>query len=106
MAKKIPVMTSMELDDEDKLDAVMPIPTNKPDFPWGLRISLTDKELDKLDLDASDVKVGEIFHMHALARVTSISRNSTDGGDECCRLEAQIEDVSIESEDEENEEND
>ena len=35
----------MELDDEDKLDAIMPIPMdNKPDFPYGLRICLTEKE--------------------------------------------------------------
>jgi len=75
---------------------------DKPDFPYGLRICLTDKELKKLDLDASDAKVGEIFHLHGLARITSISSSKNEDGSECCRIEAQIEDLDIESEDAEN----
>ena len=44
-------MVSMELDDEDKLDAPMPIKMpNKPDFPYGLRICLNEKELKKIGL--------------------------------------------------------
>ena len=96
-------MVSMELDDEDKLDAIMPIPMdNKPDFPYGLRICLTEKELDKLELDHSDAIVGGMVHGHFMAKITSVSMTETDG-EKCCRVELQIEDLSIESEDEENE---
>lgn len=96
------VMQSMELDDEDKLDAVMPIAMpDKPDFPYGLRISLCEKEFEKLGLDPADATVGGICHGHFLARVTSVSASEGSDG-KCCRIELQIEDLAIESEDDEN----
>lgn len=96
-------MHSMELADEDKLDTLMPIAMpDKPDFPYGLRITLTEKELEKLDLDIGDASVGGVFHLHGLARITSVSCEQREGHD-CCRIEAQIEDLAIESEDAENE---
>jgi len=96
-------MVSMELDDEDKLDAVMPIAMpSRPDFPYGLRISLTEKELDKLELDPEDAVVGGTIHGHFMGRITSV--NVTKENDRtCCRIEVQIEDLAIESEDDENE---
>lgn len=103
--KAFRVMTSMELDDDDKLDAVMPFPMpDKPEFPYGLRICLTGKEFQKLDLDPSDAEVGAIFRGHFLARVTSVSTSDGEYGSNC-RVEAQIEDLMIESEDEEDAEN-
>lgn len=96
------VMQSMELDDEDKLDAAMPIAMpDKPDYPYGLRISLSEKEFKKLELDPADATVGGICHGHFLARVTSVSASEGEGG-KCFRVELQIEDIAIESEDEEN----
>ena len=99
----MPMMQSMELSDEEKLDSIMPIAMpNKPDYPYGLRICLTEKEMAKLDLDETDPQVGGIFHGHFMARVTSVSL--TDGAEgKCCRVEAQIEELAIESEDMENE---
>lgn len=99
-------MQSMELDDEDKLDAIMPLPmSSQPDFPYGLRISLSEKELEKLNLDIpSAEQIGGICHGHFLARITSISTEQRDGKT-CCRAELQIEDLSIEGEDQENKDN-
>ena len=98
------VMNSMELDDEDKLDTAMPIAMwNKPDYPYGLRITLTDKELQKLDLDHADAEVGGTIHGFFMARITSVSENEVNGGEKCCRIELQIENLGIESEDAENE---
>jgi hypothetical protein len=92
-------MTSMELDDEEKLDFAAPIAMpSKPDYPCGLRISLTEKEFEKLNVEHSDVKVGEIFHGWFMARVTSVTSNKENP----CRVEAQIEDLGLESEDQEN----
>jgi hypothetical protein len=100
---RIHTMTSMELDDEEKLDAAMPLPMpDKPEFPYGLKICLTEAEFKKLDLDMSEAKFGGIFHGHFLARITSVSTSESPNGP-CCRVEAQIEDLEIESEDEENE---
>jgi hypothetical protein len=92
----------MELDDEDKMDALMPIAMpEKPDFPYGLRISLTEKEMAKLHLVHEVAEVGGTVHGHFMARVTSVSATESDGAN-CCRIELQIEDLDIESEDEEN----
>lgn len=95
-------MTSMELDDEDKMDALTPIAMpEKPDFPYGLRICLTEKELEKLGIDHTEAFVGGMVHGFFMARVTSVSCEQREGKD-CCRLELQIEDLGLESEDEEN----
>ena len=96
------VMKSMEMSDDEKLDTIQPIAmSSKPDFPYGLRITLTEAELEKLKLDESEAEVGAMFHGHFMARVTSVSKTD-EGGKKCCRIEAQIEDLEIESEDEEN----
>ena len=102
---KLMPLKSMEMDDEDKLDTVMPIPLpEKPDHPYGLRICLTGKELEKLGLDADDAEVGSIIHLHALARVTDVSSSDGTMG-KSSRVELQITDMCcVESEDEENEE--
>lgn len=98
------VMTSMELDDEGKLDAPAPMPmSEKPDYPYGLRICLCSAELDKLDLDVSEAVIGGIVHLHALATVTSVSMDAGEYGSNC-RVELQITAMAVESEDEENEE--
>jgi hypothetical protein len=104
MAKMNP-MQSMELDDEDVLDMACPIPIDvkdRPRFPYGLKICLTDKEMAKMGLDTSEAVVGGLIHLHAMARITSVSTNETQDGDENFRMELQIEDMCVESEDEEN----
>lgn len=90
-------LVDMELDDEDKLDAAMPIPMpNKPDYPYGLRLCLTEKELTKLGLEA-DCEVGEYLDMRCFGTVTSVSKtDGPDGGS--CRVEIQIEKIAVEDE--------
>lgn len=95
------VMQDMELDDEEKFDAVTPIPTAKPEYPWGLRICLTEAEFEKLGLDPADAVIGGMVHGHFMAAVTSISANDGPDGS-CCRVELQIQHLAIESEDAEN----
>jgi hypothetical protein len=98
-------LTSMELDDEQKLDMAMPIPmSRKPDYPCGLCLSLTEKDFEKLGLDPKEAEIGGLVHLFAMARVTSVSHRQSASGDKCCRVELQIEDMSIESEDDEVEE--
>lgn len=97
------IMKSMELDDEEKIDAVMPmVMPDKPDYPYGLRICLTDKEMEKLGVDSAEACVGGVVHGHFLARVTSVSSNQVDGGGDNTRVELQITDMAIEGEDAEN----
>ena len=96
-------MVDMELDDEDKLDLSAAIPALKPEYPYGLKISLTEKEFEKLGLDHSVAEVDGIIHGHFMGRITSVSHEQRQEK-ECCRVEIQIESLEIESEDEENEE--
>ena len=106
---------SLELDDEDKLDLGIccgpspeyPEPKKLiPQFPWGLRISLTQHEIDKLGLDTEEVEVGCYLHLKAFACVTNVSSESMKDsrtGDvrNVMRVELQIEKIAIEDEDEE-----
>lgn len=98
-------MVDMSLTDDEILDMACPLPIDvkdRPKYPWGLKICLTQAEIDKLRLDPSEAFVGGMVHLHALARITSTSCDQTEGG-ENCRIELQIENLSIpESEDEEN----
>jgi ATP-dependent helicase/DNAse subunit B len=102
----------MELDDEDKVDMAIccgPAPESGklvPQYPYGLRISLTGHEIERLDLDPEDVDVGDYIHMKVFARVTSKSiDNDTDSrtGErrERVRIELQIEKIAAEDEDDE-----
>ena len=90
-------LVDMELDDESKIDFVGPIPmSSKPDYPYGLRISLTENELEKLGLEA-DCDVGDMIDMRCFGTVTSVSLNDGDGG-KSCRIEIQIEKMAVENE--------
>ena len=104
MARMHP-MKSMALTPSEKMDAILPMPMEREDYPYGLRLCLTDAELEKMELDPADACVGGLIHLHAMGRITSISSNDVNGK-KCQRIELQIEDLCVESEDEENEEMD
>lgn len=92
-------MVSLELDDESKLDAPQPIAMDtKPDFPYGTRISLTHLELKKLGL-AADCSVGDVLAFSAHARVMHVSHNQSEDGSESCRVELQIQAMSVDEDD-------
>ena len=94
---------SMARDDDDMLDAVMPMPVkDMPQFPYGLRICLCEEELDKLEEVGfqDDFQVGEIVDIRALGRVTSVSSDETPSGKRR-RVEIQLQDIAVEVEDDE-----
>jgi hypothetical protein len=86
----------------DEMMAGIAMSPNK--YPYGLQISLTEEELQKLDVDHSEWRVGETFHLHAFAKVTSISENEREGGEKTCCIGLQITHLQGESEDAEDEE--
>lgn len=93
-------MIDMEMDDEDIIDMATPIPipgANRPSYPYGLRICLTEKELAKLKISPPD-KIGDVLDLRAFGTVTSISSNKGSDGEECCRIEIQLEKIAVESE--------
>lgn len=101
MVSKIPAMVSMALDKEEQTEMMNPSP---PMYPYGLCISLCDDEIEKLNLDTTDVSVGDLIHMHSMGKVTSISQRDDENSGSCCRIEIQIIAISAENEADEDEE--
>lgn len=89
-------------EDESEKDTSPLMQDNK--YPYGLRICLTQDELEKLGVDHSDWEIGATFHLHAFAKVTSISENEVAGGEKTCSVSLQITHLAGESEDAEDEE--
>lgn len=73
-----------------------PIPMpDRPDYPYGLRITFSEKELKRLGLGVPEF--GDMIDMRVFATVTSVSEDKTHSG-ETTRVEMQIEKISAESE--------
>lgn len=89
--------------DEGEKDS-SPLMPSENKYPYGLRITLTHEELEKLDVDHSDWEVGETFHIHALAKVVGKSADEREGGEPSCSIQLQLTHLAGESEDAENEE--
>lgn len=92
-------MVDMRRSDDEKVAEMKPDPLGGNDYPYGLCLSLTERELEKLDLD-DDCEVGDMIDIRAMGRVTSVSKNQSDGKDRC-RIEIQIESIGLEDEDHE-----
>src|ERR1700761_729113 len=74
---------------------------NADKYPWGLRIMLTQDELEKLDVEREHIEVGATYHAHVMMKAVSVSANETEGGKENCCVNMQITQMSVESEDQE-----
>lgn len=99
----MPVFKSMELLDEEMADMVTPfdIPmAHRPQFPYGLRISLSHVELDKLGVTTEGLEKGDVLELTVLARVTDDPMTTIRGDDVECRLELQIEQIANDVENE------
>ncbi len=87
-------LVSMELSDEEKMNTAMPIEMpDRPEYPYGLRICLTNVELEKLGL-ADDCEIGDMIDLRVFARVTSVSKNASED-QTSTRVELQITDVAF-----------
>lgn len=105
---RIPAMVDMRLTDEDRKKEGYGGPCGPcdsdggPVYPYGLCISLTQVELDKLGL-TDDVTVGDMLHIHGMAKVTSVSMSDSENYGPSRRVELQIVSMVGEDEDQENE---
>ena len=85
----MPMIDMAKSEKEMKKEYALNTPcTDESIYPYGLSISLSNDELDKLDMD-TNCQVGDLIHMTSMAKVTSISKSETSGG-ENCRMELQI----------------
>jgi hypothetical protein len=73
-----------------------------PVYPYGLAIRLTERELEKIGLEDEKPSVGDMIHLFAMAKVTSVSENEVEVNGEkkskCC-VELQITHLGAEDED-------
>lgn len=83
----------------------MPIAANidTPKYPWGLCISLTNDELEKMGVEAKDFQVGDMINFDVLGKVTAVSERDASEGP-CCRVEIQITGISVEDDEDEEQE--
>ena len=95
-------LVSMERTDEEKIDALetcAPALKDQPDYPWGLRVSLEEGSLKKLEAAGLEgqPEVGDYIDLRCFARVICVSSNETDAGPNR-RVELQIEQIALENE--------
>ena len=102
---RIPAMVDLRRTPAENAEVSPPMGMSPPAYPWGLCISLTEVELEKLSLP-DDMEVGDMIHMHCMAKVTSVSKTDNESTGPCCRVELQITNMVSEDEDEENAEED
>lgn len=97
-------MRDMQRTDEEKSKARSDMYSSPmsdvADVPPGLCICLTEAEFEKLDR-TTDLEVGDLVHLFAMAKVTSVSKSDTGDG-ERCRVEMGIIALAAEDENEEN----
>lgn len=102
-------MVNLALTAEEQRENCGPMPAgcypadtkDMPRYPWGLTVSLTERELEKLGFGVDELpEVGNMTHLMAMGTVTSVSCNETEGGKRC-RVEIQITHLSAETEDDE-----
>jgi hypothetical protein len=105
--RTIPAMVDMAYTEQEKQEAADSgcalSPEFQPKYPYGLCISMDEQSMDKIGLDLDGVNIGDMLHLHCLARLTSMSMNESDSGRKG-RIELQITHISAEDEDDENEE--
>lgn len=99
-------MVDMARTPEEKEEAVesatLPAVDSVPDYPYGLCLRLSHEELEKLGLDA-DCEIGDMIHLFAMAKVTSVSMSDSERGGHYCNVELQITHLGLEDEDTEEE---
>ena len=105
----VPAMVDMRRTPEEKAEVAEersgpPPVSDVEDYPYGLRIALTNDELEKLDLQDENVEVGDMLHIHAFAKVTSVSETDNADTGPQCRIELTLTHIAAEDEETENEE--
>jgi|SRR5215472_3046620 len=63
---------ALELNDEEKYDAQMPLPMERPDYPCGLCLSFNRQTIEKLGIEELP-DVGDLLDMRCFMEVTHVS---------------------------------
>lgn len=97
-------MVDMRRSDSEKMASDGPFacstvggPTG-PDYPYGLRIRLSQDDLAKLDLEG-DCQAGDMIDLRAFAKVINVTDDDVDGKTRRS-IELQIQQLAVENEEE------
>lgn len=94
----VPAMVDLRRTEEEKEKSFKETsycsPSSQPDYPYGLCLSFDQETLEKLNMDNDDVCVGDMIHLHAMAKVTSVSRNDNETLGPQCRIELQLTNIA------------
>lgn len=97
-------MVSLVRSAEDRADDMMPsmLSGDNPDVPSGLCLCLTDRELEKLDIESSPER-GDILHLMILIQVTACHSDASGERIEAAIIGGRVENESHETMDGEDE---
>ena len=85
-----------EKKDDDKDGACCPSGDyERPDYPWGTRLTLEGEQLEALGLANAMPAVGTRMDMVAIVEVIGSHSESVDGGNPQRRLELQITEMAV-----------
>jgi hypothetical protein len=68
---------------------------SEPEYSWGLKITLEKSELDKLDIDIEDFKIGDVITAEIKAEVVRLSSSDSIDGSESKCLELQVQGMDL-----------
>lgn len=80
------------------IEEIENVPINTPKYFYGLTLCFDQETLDKLNLDTSDVSVGDMLPMTAMAEVTSVSKHDSGSGEQC-RVELTLTHIGLDEAD-------
>lgn len=82
-------------DDDEKDGACCAPDYDRPDYPWGTRLTIENDQLDALGLTGELPAVGTTMDMVAIVSVISTRSESVEGGKMERRLELQVTDMAV-----------
>jgi len=87
-------MTNMKLTKKETKKDLWPVSVSKPDYPWGLRVTLNRDALKKLKINASEFEKDQEVTLICKARVSRITISTDDYAD-AESVDLQIEKMKI-----------
>jgi len=87
-------MTNMKLSKKESTKEISPVSVSKPNYPWGLRVTLNRDALKKLKINASEFEKDQEVTLICKARVSRISISTDDYAD-AESVDLQIEKMKI-----------
>ena len=96
-------MKNMRMNAEEKKDLYSPesVIDDKPEYPYGLTITLNQESIEKLGIDAKSLKIGQAFKVLAEAKIKEIREVKENGDVQEHSIELQICEMDMAKEEEE-----